>query len=96
MNANPDQRPTASELYNILHFWHNSTYGNCQDIKKFGYKGKEIKAIFEEADKEIPMIYQNPLIHLSLLHIFKILCWQKWRFQIKKDYLLAFVYLFNY
>ncbi|CAB5321677.1 unnamed protein product [Rhizophagus irregularis] len=75
MNANPDQRPTASELYNILHFWHNSTYGNCQDIKKFGYKGKEIKAIFEEADKEIPSIStsfeKNPgAIYISRPFIF--------------------------
>ncbi|CAB5322295.1 unnamed protein product [Rhizophagus irregularis] len=30
--------------------------GDYQNEEKFGYKGKEIKAIFEEADKEIPNI----------------------------------------
>ncbi|GES80900.1 kinase-like domain-containing protein [Rhizophagus clarus] len=53
MNANPDQRPTASELHEIIYFWYNACDG---DEEKFGYKGKEIKAIFEEADKEIPNI----------------------------------------
>ncbi|GBB89042.1 hypothetical protein RclHR1_01570014 [Rhizophagus clarus] len=56
MDANPEQRPKAKELYVILHFWHNSTYGNCQDIKKFGSKGREIKDFFKEADKEIPKV----------------------------------------
>ena len=56
MNANPDQRPTASELNDIFDFWNNSNYGNYQEEEKFGCKGKEIKAIFEEADKEIPNI----------------------------------------
>ena len=52
MNAIPNQRPTADELSDILYFWHN-----CKEEKeKFGYKGKEIKAMFEEADKEIPNI----------------------------------------
>jgi len=50
MNANSNQRPTATQLCNILGFWHNSIDG------KFNYKGKEIKSIFEEADKEIPNI----------------------------------------
>src|ERR1043166_6907697 len=60
MNAKPNQRPTASELYDILDFWRNCTYSETYleylEIKKFGYKGKEIKAIFDEADKEIPNI----------------------------------------
>jgi serine/threonine protein kinase len=57
MNANPDQRPTVNELYDIVKFWYyscNKSY--FQEEEKFGYKGKEIKAIFEEADKEIPNI----------------------------------------
>jgi serine/threonine protein kinase len=53
MNANPDQRPTASELFGILRFWDGACSGYDQK-EKFGYKGKEIKAMFEEADKEIP------------------------------------------
>ncbi|CAB4443313.1 unnamed protein product [Rhizophagus irregularis] len=62
MSAIPDQRPAADELYNILEFWYNSSdinsvfYGEYQEKGEFGYKGKEIKAIFEEANKEIPNI----------------------------------------
>ena len=58
MNANPDQRPTVNELYDILYFWRQSSRGeeDYQEKENFGYKGKEIKAIFEEADKEIPNI----------------------------------------
>ncbi|UZO00329.1 uncharacterized protein OCT59_001580 [Rhizophagus irregularis] len=48
MNANPNQRPTAIELHNILDDW--VCYSNNE---KYGYKGEEIKAVFEEADKEI-------------------------------------------
>jgi serine/threonine protein kinase len=55
MNVNPEQRPTAGELYKILKFWYNSCKG-YRKKEKFGYKGKEIKTIFEEADKKIPNI----------------------------------------
>jgi serine/threonine protein kinase len=52
MNANPNKRPTARELVNILCFW-----SYCkEEEEKFGYKGKEVIATFEEADKEIPNI----------------------------------------
>ncbi|CAB4484453.1 unnamed protein product [Rhizophagus irregularis] len=54
MNANSNQRPTASELRDIFEFWFLSLYGDNKE--KFGYEGKEIKAMFEEADKEIPNI----------------------------------------
>ncbi|RGB23104.1 kinase-like domain-containing protein [Rhizophagus diaphanus] len=54
MSAIPNQRPTADELYDILNFWLNSSYR--VEEEKFGYKGKEIKAIFDEANKEIPNI----------------------------------------
>ncbi|CAB5361038.1 unnamed protein product [Rhizophagus irregularis] len=57
MNANLNQRPTASELHVIIKFWYYSFRDNeFQEEEKFGYKGKEIKAMFEEADKEIPNI----------------------------------------
>ncbi|CAB4491900.1 hypothetical protein RhiirA1_475570 [Rhizophagus irregularis] len=56
MNANPNERPTAKELKNIFDFWFTSIKGGNDEIKTFGYKGKEIKAAFEEADKEIPNI----------------------------------------
>ena len=58
MNANSNQRPTAEELYYILLFWNDSFNDDIyyQEKEKFGYKGKEIKAMFEEADKEIPNI----------------------------------------
>ncbi|GES76008.1 kinase-like domain-containing protein [Rhizophagus clarus] len=64
MNANSNQRPTASELYEILEYWYYSFNESevYQEKEKFGYKGKEIKVIFEEADKEIPNIsasYEN-------------------------------------
>ncbi|CAB4443333.1 unnamed protein product [Rhizophagus irregularis] len=57
MSAIPNQRPTAEKLYDILDFWYYSAAENIyQNEEKFGYKGKEIKAIFEEANKEIPNI----------------------------------------
>jgi len=58
MDANPDQRPTASELNDILHFWRHSTkhYEIYKNDKKYGYYGGEIKKAIEEADKEIPKI----------------------------------------
>ncbi|EXX53030.1 Cdc15p [Rhizophagus irregularis DAOM 197198w] len=58
MNANSNQRPTASELDDILSFWYFSSRGDKEypEVEKFGYKGKVIRAIFEEADKEIPNI----------------------------------------
>ncbi|EXX53191.1 Pkh1p [Rhizophagus irregularis DAOM 197198w] len=55
MNANSNQRQTAKELYNIIAFWRNSFYEE-EEKEEFGYKRKEIKAMFEEADKEIPNI----------------------------------------
>ncbi|GBB84563.1 hypothetical protein RclHR1_11120007 [Rhizophagus clarus] len=48
MNAIPNQRPTISELYEILECWR---YNECNE--KYGYKGEEVKAAFDEADKEI-------------------------------------------
>ena len=59
MNAIPDQRPTADELREILSFWRQSLKYDTEyyiNREKFGYKGKEIKSMFEEADKEIPNI----------------------------------------
>ena len=60
MNANLDQRPTAGELYEIFESWNNFVSTSIgylyQETENLGYKGKEIKAMFEEADKEIPNI----------------------------------------
>ncbi|CAB5192880.1 unnamed protein product [Rhizophagus irregularis] len=56
MNANSNERPTANELYDILLFWYHSNGGLRDEVENFGYKGKEIRAAFEEADKEIPNI----------------------------------------
>src|SRR5581483_8597465 len=60
MNADPSQRPTANELHDIFRFWVDSIYHkyeeSLQEKEKFGYKGKEILAIFKGADKEIPNI----------------------------------------
>src|SRR5881227_109564 len=46
MNADPSQRPTANELYDILGFWYRSIEGYRQEEENFGYKGKEIAAMF--------------------------------------------------
>jgi serine/threonine protein kinase len=56
MNANPNERPTAEELLNIFSFWDDSNNDKKDKVEEFGYKGKEIKAAFEEANKEIPNI----------------------------------------
>ena len=57
MNANPNQRPDASELQEIFNFWYGSfNDSSYQEKEKFGYKGKEIMAMFEYANKEIPNI----------------------------------------
>jgi serine/threonine protein kinase len=56
MNVNSNERPTAEELKNIFGFWYDSIKGYRDEVEKFGYKGEEIKAAFEEADKEIPNI----------------------------------------
>src|SRR5947208_2669240 len=56
MNANPNQRPTANELHDIFAFWCDSVHNKNQEIEDFGYKGGEVKVMFEEADKEIPNI----------------------------------------
>src|SRR6266498_3663279 len=55
MNANPNQRLTASELYDILLFWCESVYYDA-NVKQYGYYGREIKEAFEGADEEIPNI----------------------------------------
>ena len=55
MDANSNKRPTADELYKILDFWEDSLQV-YDDDEKLGYKGKEVKAVFKEADKEIPNI----------------------------------------
>ncbi|CAB4432833.1 unnamed protein product [Rhizophagus irregularis] len=52
MNADPNQRPNANELGEILYCWRYYDDNN----EKYGYKGKEVKAVFEEADKEIQNI----------------------------------------
>src|SRR6266498_128445 len=51
MNANPNQRPMANELDDILSFLWDSNYGRYQNDK---YYGREIKEEIKEADKEIP------------------------------------------
>src|SRR5947209_6960183 len=42
MNANPNQRPTTNELYEILYFWYDAISGIRQG-DKFGYNAKEVK-----------------------------------------------------
>ncbi|EXX68329.1 hypothetical protein RirG_106200 [Rhizophagus irregularis DAOM 197198w] len=56
MSANPNERPAAEELKKIFGFWDSFITGSENNKEKYGYKGKEIKAAFEEADKEIPNI----------------------------------------
>ncbi|UZO25551.1 uncharacterized protein OCT59_017816 [Rhizophagus irregularis] len=54
MNANSNQRPTASELHDNINFWNFSSHDNEEE--KYGYKRKEVNAVFKEANKEIPNI----------------------------------------
>ena len=76
MNVNPNQRPTANELYKIFDFWNISMiFSYYGEEEKFGYMGKEIKAAFEEADKEIQYIStsyeKNPdAIYISRMFTF--------------------------
>jgi serine/threonine protein kinase len=56
MNANSNQRPTAEELYKIISYWDDCIRLNKVRDDRFGYKGKEVKAAFDESDKEIPNI----------------------------------------
>ncbi|CAB5192866.1 unnamed protein product [Rhizophagus irregularis] len=56
MNENPNERPTAEELFDIFNFWLDSIRGRKDEEECFSYKGKEIKDAFEEADKEISNI----------------------------------------
>ncbi|RGB42210.1 hypothetical protein C1646_662419 [Rhizophagus diaphanus] len=48
----------SREISEIIDFWNSSFHDNkyYQENEKYGYKGKEIKVIFEEADKKIPNI----------------------------------------
>jgi serine/threonine protein kinase len=62
MNANPNERPTANELYKIIDIWRYST--DCspyhdsyyRGYEKFDHIKEELKAEFEKADREIPNI----------------------------------------
>jgi serine/threonine protein kinase len=55
MNANSNQRPTAEELRSIISYWYDCIRWN-KVTEELGYKGKEVKAAFDESDKEIPNI----------------------------------------
>ncbi|PKY46879.1 kinase-like protein [Rhizophagus irregularis] len=54
MNSNPKQRPKADELNKILLFWYHSINGEM-----FSYKGSEVKATFEKADKEVKTTFEE-------------------------------------
>ena len=43
-------------MKDIFEFWYYSIDGNCEEEEEFGYMGKEIRSMFEEADIEIPNI----------------------------------------
>ncbi|GBB88976.1 hypothetical protein RclHR1_01560012 [Rhizophagus clarus] len=64
MNANPDERPSSTELHDILKLW----YSAIRDYEVENSGGKDIKTIFDEADKEIPNIltsYKTNAIYAS-------------------------------
>ncbi|CAB4433063.1 unnamed protein product [Rhizophagus irregularis] len=73
MNANPNQRPTANELDEILDCWHF-----CSDNEKYGYKGEEVRAVFEEADKEYqifqPHMKKNLMLFILVGHLHLKIC----------------------
>jgi serine/threonine protein kinase len=57
MDANSNERPKANELYHFINDWNNICNG-----KDLGNKRNKIKAIFDEADKQIPnisLLYAN-------------------------------------
>jgi serine/threonine protein kinase len=56
MDANSNERPTAKELKDIVDFWYWSIEDENDEKEEFGYKGKEVRMAFKEADKEIPNI----------------------------------------
>ncbi|RGB27972.1 hypothetical protein C1646_768396 [Rhizophagus diaphanus] len=58
MNADPNQRPTVNEIREILQYWYFylMNYQVYVNNEKYGYNSEEVKAVFEEADKEIPNI----------------------------------------
>jgi serine/threonine protein kinase len=55
MDANPNDRPAANKLFKIIEFWSTSITTKDYD-HKVDQKQKEIKAMFEEGDKNIPNI----------------------------------------
>src|SRR5205823_5299887 len=70
MNANPDQRPLANELYEIFELLRDST----KKEERLGYKKKEIKVMFDKIDiSNIPILYEkNPeAIYTSRVFKFK-------------------------
>jgi hypothetical protein len=72
MDANPDQRPSAKKLREILDFWWNFIHGSNAKVEKFGYKGKEIRSVFKEADKEIPNISISDKKHPDAIYTSRI------------------------
>ncbi|POG83086.1 kinase-like domain-containing protein [Rhizophagus irregularis DAOM 181602=DAOM 197198] len=77
MYSNPNQRPTAEELYSIISFWHKSMngyyYKGYQEKEEYGYKRKEIEFIFKEADKEIPNILTSYEKELDAIYTSRLL-----------------------
>ncbi|RGB26648.1 hypothetical protein C1646_720554 [Rhizophagus diaphanus] len=53
MNAIPNQRSIASELYDILDFWFKSHVNEYYQEEKFGYKREEIDIEERKTDGEI-------------------------------------------
>ena len=49
-------RVKARLTWKEMGYWRIDNYSSYQEGEKFGYKGKEVKAVFEDADKEIPNI----------------------------------------
>ncbi|GBB84909.1 hypothetical protein RclHR1_01150013 [Rhizophagus clarus] len=73
MNTNPEQRPTASELWKEINFWYDCTLDIYQENEQYGYKGKVIKAMFEEADEEIPYFPVSYEINPNVTYTSKVL-----------------------
>ncbi|CAB4474471.1 unnamed protein product [Rhizophagus irregularis] len=60
MNANPNERPTTQELFDIINIWRYSMSTNRlyygREFEKFDNIKEVLKADFEKANEEIPNI----------------------------------------
>ncbi|PKC53066.1 hypothetical protein RhiirA1_480097 [Rhizophagus irregularis] len=62
MNVNPNERPTAKELYNIFGYWYGSIRNGKDDEEEFSYKNSD--AVY--ASRAFTFICDSQLIDLEV------------------------------